>query len=158
MCESEPNGAGLSIRRMDEGDADALYGVLSDTEIMKYLEPPYSREATVQFLHDAGICEPPLVWAVDDARGRFIGYVIYHKYDEHSMELGWVLARNEWGKGYAGALNKMLIEQARKAGMDAVIECSPEQAATKAIAEKHGFTYCGMDSGCEVYRLKLRAE
>ena len=74
------------------------------------------------------------------------------------MELGWVLARNEWGKGYAGALNKMLIEQARKAGRDAVIECSPEQAATKAIAEKHGFAYCGMDSGCEVYRLKLRAE
>ena len=88
MCESEPNGAGLSIRRMNEGDADALYGVLSDPEIMKYLEPPYSREATVQFLHDAGMCEPPLVWAVDDARGRFIGYVIYHKYDEHSMELG----------------------------------------------------------------------
>ena len=27
MCESEPNGAGLSIRRMNEGDADALYGV-----------------------------------------------------------------------------------------------------------------------------------
>ena len=40
MCESEPNGAGLSIRRMNEGDADALYGVLSDQEIMKYLEPP----------------------------------------------------------------------------------------------------------------------
>ncbi len=158
MCESEPNGAGLSIRRMNEGDADALYGVLSDPEIMKYLEPPYSREATVQFLHDAGMCERPLVWAVDDAHGRFIGYIIYHKYDEHSMELGWVLARNEWGKGYAGALNKMLIEQARKAGMDAVIECSPEQAATKAIAEKHGFAYCGMDNGCEVYRLKLRAE
>lgn len=56
MCESEPNGAGLSIRRMNEGDADALYGVLSDPEIMKYLEPPYSREATVQFLHDAGMC------------------------------------------------------------------------------------------------------
>ena len=67
MCESEPNGAGLSIRRMNEGDADALYGVLSDPEIMKYLEPPYSREATVQFLHDAGMCERPLVWAVDDA-------------------------------------------------------------------------------------------
>ena len=50
MCESEPNGAGLSIRRMNEGDADALYGVLSDPEIMRYLEPPYSREATVQFL------------------------------------------------------------------------------------------------------------
>ncbi len=32
MCESEPNGAGLSIRRMNESDADALYGVLSDPE------------------------------------------------------------------------------------------------------------------------------
>ena len=37
----------------------------------------------------------------------FIGYVIYHTYDETSMELGWVLDRKEWGKGYASAITKM---------------------------------------------------
>ena len=128
----------LTIRRLRPSDAEALYRILSDRQVMRVLEPP-------------------LVYGTEEG-GRLLGYVIYHAYDPDSMELGWVLARNEWGKGYAGALNKMLIEQARKAGMDAVIECSPEQAATKAIAEKHGFAYCGMDSGCEVYRLKLRAE
>ena len=153
MCESEPNGAGLSIRRMNEGDADALYGVLSDPEIMKYLEPPYSRETTVQFLHDAGMCERPLVWAVDDARGRFIGYVIYHKYDEHSMELGWVLSPDCWGKGYASRLTDRLVELAHRAGKTAVIECVPEQTATRHIAEKKGFAYAGRSGGLEVYRL-----
>ena len=147
----------LTIRRLRPSDAEALYRILSDRQVMRYLEPPYDRLQTEQFLREAGLAEPPLVYGTEED-GRLLGYVIYHAYDPDSMELGWVLARNEWGKGYAGTLNKMLIEQARKAGMDAVIECSPEQAATKAIAEKHGFTYCGRDSGCEVYRLKLRAE
>ena len=39
-----------------------------------------------------------MIWAVEDARKVFIGYVIYHTYDETSMELGWVLDRKEWGK------------------------------------------------------------
>ena len=33
----------ITIRNMRPGDADALYRLLSDPEVMRYLEPPYDR-------------------------------------------------------------------------------------------------------------------
>ena len=115
-----------------------------------------SMEAAKQFLYKAGICETPLIWAVEDARKVFIGYVIYHTYDETSMELGWVLERKEWGKGYASAITKVVTEESGSSGKELVIECSPEQKATKRIAQKYGFQFCSVVNGCEVYRLRRK--
>lgn len=67
----------ITIRRMRSGDGDELYRLLSDPMVMRYLEPPYDRVQTEAFLHDAGLSEPPLVYAVQKDE-RFIGYVIYH--------------------------------------------------------------------------------
>ena len=53
----------LLIRRFTEADAEALYVVLSDPEVMRYIEPPFSLEQTRAFLRDAGLCAPPLVYA-----------------------------------------------------------------------------------------------
>ena len=80
----------ITIRNMQPGDADALYRLLSDPEVMRYLEPPYSRAQTEAFLRHAGLVKPPLVYAAEE-NGIFIGYVIYHTYDEESVEIGWVL-------------------------------------------------------------------
>ena len=74
------------------------------------------------------------------------------------MELGWVLASDRWGRGYALALTRQMICRARESGRDAVIECHPQQAATRHIAEKLGFRPCGMDGGCCVYRLAGKNE
>ena len=52
------------------------------------------------------------------------------------MELGWGLDRKEWGKGYASAITKMVIEESGSSGKELVIECSPKQKATKRIAQK----------------------
>lgn len=65
----------ITIRNMRPGDADALYRLLSDPEVMRYLEPPYDRVQAEAFLHHAGLSEPPLVYAVEE-NGSFIGYVI----------------------------------------------------------------------------------
>ena len=50
----------ITIRNMRPGDADALYRLLSDPEVMRYLEPPYDRVQAEAFLHHAGLSEPPL--------------------------------------------------------------------------------------------------
>ena len=80
----------MLIRRMVREDLDGLYRLLSDPEVMRFLEPEFSRERTEEFLLKAGLSDPPAVYTVEDDR-RFIGYVIYHGYDESSMEIGWVL-------------------------------------------------------------------
>ena len=34
----------LQVRRLEEADAEALYAVLSDPEVMRQIEPPFSLE------------------------------------------------------------------------------------------------------------------
>ena len=105
----ERKSAGLRVRRMTEADLEPLHRLLSDPEVMRYLEPPFSREQTRAFLDRAGLTPEPLILAVDDD-GGFAGYVIWHPYDDVSMELGWVLDRSRWGRGYAGELTRLLTD------------------------------------------------
>ena len=142
----------ITIRTMRPGDADALYRLLSDPAVMRYLEPPFDREQTEAFLHQAGLTKPPLVYAAEK-NGIFIGYVIYHAYDRGSVEIGWVLLPEYWGRGYASALTDRLIDRARQEQKSVVIECAPAQEATKRIAVKKGFRDCGICDGLAVYRL-----
>ncbi len=140
---------------MTENDLDPLYKLLSDPRVMLYLEPPYDREKTREFLIRAGLSEPPLVYSVDKD-GGFIGYVIYHDYDEDSVEIGWVLYPDHWRKGYASRLTALLKHRAISEGKQAVIECAPGQSATRHIAEKCGFDYEGRIDGLDVFRFKER--
>lgn len=143
----------LTIRNMTERDLGALTALLADEEVMRYLEPPFSPEKTARFLKTAGLSDPPLIYAAED-EGSFIGYVIDHDYDEKSREIGWVLRREVWGRGYAKALTGLLIERARKMQKEVVLECVPQQTATRHIALSFGFLYAGESDGCAVYRLK----
>ena len=142
----------ITIRRMQSSDADTLYRLLSDPMVMRYLEPPYDRAQTEAFLHRAGLAETPLVYAVQEDE-HFIGYVIYHDYDEDSVEIGWVLFPEYWGRGYASELTDRLISWARKARKGIVIECAPEQTATVHLATQKGFHIERIADGLAVYRL-----
>ena len=157
----------LLVRRFTEADAEALYVVLSDPEVMRYIEPPFSLEQTRAFLRDAGLCAPPLVYAVlwkgelpasVPARGvapslpaspLLIGHLIWHAWDENSMELGWILRRDFWGMGIARELTEALLAQTDK---DVVIECCPAQAATRHLAEQFGFLLVSADEMLLQYR------
>ena len=68
----------ITIRRMQSGDADELYRLLSDPVVMRYLELPYDRARTEAFLCCAGLAAQPLVYAVEESR---------HVPDRHTPEL-----------------------------------------------------------------------
>ena len=145
----------MHIRNFNKEDLTNLYGTLSDSEVMKYIEPPFSLEKTKAFLNKVALSGTPLIYVAEDEHKNYIGYVIYHDYDEKSVELGWLLNQKEWGKGYASKLTELMIKKAKNDGKDAVIECNPEQSVTIHIAEKYGFLYEGQDNNCNVYRLKF---
>ena len=148
--------ARLRLRTMRCGDLEELYALLSDAEVMRWLEPPFTREQAEQFLQQAGLSDPPLIYAAENAEGEFLGYAIYHDYDDHSRELGWVLRQSAWRKGYAGEMTALLTVLARREGKDAVIECTPEQTVSAHIARRHGFSYEGRTDGCDSYRLRCK--
>lgn len=141
----------LTVRPMAEKDLGPLAELLADERVMRYLEPPFSPARSRAFLGEAGLADPPLVWAVEDGRG-FAGYVIYHDYDDTSVEIGWVLTPRAWGWGYATELTRVLLGWARAAEKDVVIECVPEQVATRRIAARFGFAPVGECDGLLVLR------
>ena len=128
-----------------------MYEVLSDPDVMKYIEPPYTLEQVAKFVSDYGTDEDPMIYAAENDAGEFVGYVIFHDYDDGSMEIGWLLKKKHWGKGYATSLAKLLLERCEKLGMKAVIECDPEQEITKHIALKAGFEYIGIEDDLCVF-------
>lgn len=144
----------IVIRKMNENDYEPLCRLLSDDRVMEHLEPPFSDKRTKQFMEGNGLSEPARIFSVDKDN-EFIGYVIYHPYDDDSMEIGWVLSPEYWGRGIATTLTEMLVQQAREEGKKAIIECSPKQKATKCIAEKCGFQYQGKADGLDIYTRAL---
>ena len=141
----------LTIRKMTEQDLEPLHRLLSDSKVMRFLEPPFTKEQTADFL-ETGLSKKPPVFAAE-LDGTFIGYVIFHDYEEDTMELGWVLLPEYWGKGYAFALTEQMIARAASMGKKPVIECDPGQEITKHIALKSGFVRTGERDGLNVYRL-----
>lgn len=142
----------LSIRKMESKDLHPLHEIVSDPETMRYLEPPFSMEKTRAFLEKAGLADPPLIYAAEDEKGQFVGYVIFHDYEESYKEIGWVLNKQFWGRGYAQNLTKQLIERASLEKKGLVMECDPRQQATKKIARTFGFHYIGRIDGLDVFK------
>ena len=142
------------VRKMTPADLGPLHALLSDPDVMKYLEPPFTLAQTEAFLAAQGLPDEPRILAAEDPRHRFIGYVIYHDYDEHSKEIGWVLQKDVWGRHIASHLTKLMVGMAFHEGKDAVIECVPEQLASRKIAEENGFVKTETRDGLIVYRRK----
>ena len=142
----------LAVRRFREGDLPELAALLADPGVMRWLEPPFDRGKAAEFLRTAGLAEPPLLYAAEED-GAFLGYVIFHRYGgEDAVELGWVLRRSAWGRGYAGRLTALLLSAAEGKYAQAVIECAPEQRSSARVAEKLGFREEEMTDGCRVFR------
>lgn len=145
------------IRELTAGDAGELCGVLSDEQVMKYIEAPFDMGDTVKFIRSAGMSCPPMVYAIVwKQTGKLIGHVIFHRFESDDYELGWILSRDMWGKGIAGEITKAMIGLARKKGIQSlVIECDEAQYASKAIAAKFGFSYEGKFDDLDRFRLLL---
>lgn len=141
----------LAVRPMAGKDLRPLAELLADKRVMRCLEPPFSPERSRAFLEREGLADLPRVWSVEDGQG-FAGYVIYHDYDDTSVEIGWVLMPRVWGRGYATELTRILIGWAWAAEKDVVIECVPEQVATRRIAARFGFAPVGECDGLLVLR------
>ena len=111
----------------------------------------------MDFIKNAGLCEPPLVYAVEFSEtGRVIGHLIFHSYEKSDYEIGWVINKNYWGKGIAEELTKRIIEYSKTLDIKSlIIECDENQFASKHIAEKNGFTYERKTDNLEIYRLML---
>lgn len=106
------------MRPFSMQDAVALYPILADRNVMRFIQEPFTLEQTIKFIERAGLSVPPLVYALEYKENRHInGKVIFHPYEPTSYELGWILDSRVWGKGFSNEITQALIEEARKRGI-----------------------------------------
>jgi RimJ/RimL family protein N-acetyltransferase len=149
----------LLLRKPTADDAEAVIGLLGDIEVMRYLGgepvPPEAVPAAVQRWVDAWQRDGIGKFLVERlADGAVVGRVGVNVWDasgwnvssfaaagEHAQpELGWALAREHWGRGYA-------VESARAVrdwldaehGYERLISLvRPDNVRSQRVAERLG--------------------
>jgi ribosomal-protein-alanine N-acetyltransferase len=99
----------MTLRPMRPSDGDALHAVWGDAEAMRYWDSPPMRSASVTRSVVARQCEEAkhgeaLYWAMClDGQRAPIGACDLSELDTHHRraEIGFLVAREFWGKGYA---------------------------------------------------------
>jgi RimJ/RimL family protein N-acetyltransferase len=137
----------LRLRMFREDDLDAYAAICADPEVMRYLgegKPLGRPEAWRQMAMILGhwTLRGFGLWAVEErATGALLGRIGFFQPEGWpGFELGWMLRRKAWGKGYAteGA-RRALAHAFTEMGRERVISLIyPANAASIRVAERLG--------------------
>jgi RimJ/RimL family protein N-acetyltransferase len=62
--------------------------------------------------------------------------------DEQVYELGWTVAAEHWGRGYATEIGRASVEAAARLGLEPVVAYTmPDNTASRRVMEKLGMSY-----------------
>jgi RimJ/RimL family protein N-acetyltransferase len=141
--------ARLVLRELTTDDGPAVHEYASDAEAVRYLDwGPNTVEETAQFLHMAGRAREALpriayhLAIVLKATGHLVGgcRIEVRSAPDGVGDLGYVLARSHWGRGYATEATRALVGF----GFDHLAlhriwaTCDVRNAASARVLEKIG--------------------
>lgn len=153
--------ARLRLRSAIEGDLTAMHAIMSDPETMRYWStPPHSNLETTR-LWLASMIEAQLVGDfIIELDGRCIGKVGCWR----PPEVGYILSRDCWGKGYAAEALTAFIHYAFAEFTDHLTaDVDPRNAASLKLLARVGFrethrvprTWLVGDEWCDSVYLRL---
>jgi ribosomal-protein-alanine N-acetyltransferase len=142
----------LLLRGWVDSDVDQLADIYADEESARYIRP-FDLEGTRQQVerfkahweqNGFGL------WAVEHREsGRFIGRIGLMHHDDwvaspHDAEVGWVIARDLWGKGLASEGGAAALEFGAHKGLKQFISiANVDNAASQRVMEKLGLVRVG---------------
>lgn len=135
----------IILRSFEERDLLDLTRMMIDDEVMKYtgFRGAQSKEKVVDCLARwKGEGVGPLgVWCASEKEsGEFVGWFMLKKTSFEFPELGFMLAKNKWGQGFASEVSLALINYAfLKLGMTKIVATTvAENLASVAVLTKIG--------------------
>lgn len=156
----------LRLRPLREEDAEYLFAMDSDPEVMRYISatfsPPESKEGALSWIrsmheryYDAG-SRYGVFAAIEKATEDFIGWFILRpalhyrfakeaQFAETELELGYRFLRKFWGRGYGTEGSLALVEYAREDDeITAIVAIAlvANRASTR-VMEKAGLSLSG---------------
>jgi ribosomal-protein-alanine N-acetyltransferase len=143
----------LHLRPFTAADHDAIHAVYADPEVMRYVGNGAHRSmadttAALRTYADALAARGySFVAVVERATERVVGDAGLHPLAGRGpdIELGYTLARDAWGHGYATELGRALVEYAFGVlrAPRVVAQVEPDNAASRHVLEKLGMTVRG---------------
>lgn len=157
----------IKLVKYTESDFDLFKTMVSDDETMKYIAGSgwTGNQARIHFdsmlemnCREAGIG----FYKVVNQKNEFIGNCSLerYKYDREILEIGYVLKKEFWRKGYGSAICQEILAKANRlySELEVIAIINPDNLASKALLEKHGFElfFRGVEDGqfCEKFILK----
>ncbi|WP_417620523.1 GNAT family N-acetyltransferase [Parasphingorhabdus sp.] len=128
-------------------DADALFAAINDQAIVRNLARapwPYSLQDAQQFL---SLPAQPARWLIFSrtlASPQLLGCIGIDRLEDHSIELGYWIARPHWGQGYATEAGRAVLETARALGHQCLVASHfVDNPASGTVLHKLGFKPTG---------------
>ncbi|MFJ6416028.1 GNAT family N-acetyltransferase [Paeniglutamicibacter sp. NPDC091659] len=153
----------LALREYAQADQDAVHAFASDPRVCGFVEwGPNTPEDTRAFLRaclDEQTADPRQTFSMAiGVDGRVLGSIalMLGASDvapvESSAEIGYVLAADAWGNGYATEAAAAMLDFARHTlGMRRVVAtCRPENAGSIRVLEKAGLRRTGFLPGHKI--------
>ena len=136
----------LVLRQWRDQDREPFAALNADPVVMEHFPSTMTREASDAFV-DFNIATIAArgwgLWAVE-ADGEFIGFVGLNEPNfRPGVEIGWRLAREAWGHGYATEAARAVLAFARdELGLDEVISfTSTTNVRSQRVMERIGMTH-----------------
>lgn len=147
----------LVIRPWQLGDVDDAYAIYAHGDVSRWLSPAMDRVSSTDAMRlvlqqwvseDDRAPEPTGRWAVQSrADGRVIGALalLYLPPGGGDLEIGWQVARDCWGHGYATEAGAALVRWAmRERGVDELFAVvRPKNLRGASTAKKIGMEWVG---------------
>lgn len=134
----------LRLRRLVPEDLEALGRILDDPDVMRYFGTKARQlEVTRECMAHYDVQGFGMLAAEYKATGACIGrvgFIRQHVEGADEVEIGWLVAREQWGKGLATEAARALIDYGFTwLGLPRLISLiDPENAASLAVARKLG--------------------
>jgi len=142
----------LGFRTWDENDIDAMAAINADPEVMRFFPATQDWQQTASFIarmqamyEDRGYCYFALE-KLDD--GKFIGFtgLMWQDYGTTftpCTDIGWRLAANAWGRGYATEAARRCLQYAfDELKLEEVVATAPRiNLPSIHVMQKAGMSY-----------------
>lgn len=163
MASDEIHTERLRLRRAKPSDLGAVHALMSDPETMRYWStPPHADLDTTRRWLEVMIAAPSDL--SDDFLVECDGEVIGNLGASRLPEVGYLLSRAHWGRGYASEGMAAYIARSFGRGLDHLTaDVDPRNEASIRLLTRHGFresgraarTFCVAGEWCDSLYFRL---